>query len=315
LKTTDDRRGNDRFPEWNAPCLLLGTRHYSYRHASLLLSVVWVSVVCHLFPMLPRALTIAGSDPSGGAGIQADLKTFAVFGVYGMSAITALTAQNTRGVSGIHTAPAEFVRLQIATVAADIGIDATKTGMLPTAEIVRAVAAAVRDHHLAPLVVDPVMIASSGAALCDDDAHAMVLRELVPLAALVTPNTHEATALTGVTIRSIDDMRTAARALVDRGARAVLVKGGHLDGSDAVDIFDDGVAVRELRTPRLQTPHTHGTGCQLSAAITASLAMGLSLFAAVERAKQFITVAIGEGLPIGQGSGPANPLAWLGRKP
>jgi hydroxymethylpyrimidine/phosphomethylpyrimidine kinase len=261
--------------------------------------------------MLPRALTIAGSDPSGGAGIQADLKTFTVFRVYGMTAITALTVQNTRGVSGIHALPAEFVRQQVDAVVSDIGVDATKTGMLPSAEIVRTVAAAVREHRLAPLVVDPVMIASSGAALCDADARTALRRELIPLATLLTPNTHEATALTGVAIRSIDDMRAAARALIDGGARAVLVKGGHLEGGDAVDILDDGHEVRELRALRLRTPHTHGTGCQLSAAITASLAMGLPLLAAVERAKQFITVAIRDGLSIGGGSGPANPLAWL----
>jgi hydroxymethylpyrimidine/phosphomethylpyrimidine kinase len=260
---------------------------------------------------MQRALTIAGSDPSGGAGIQADLKTFTVFRVYGMSAITALTAQNTRGVSGIHVVPSEFVRRQIDAVASDIGIDATKTGMLPTAEIVRTVAAVVREHRLAPLVVDPVMSAGSGAALCDDAARAALLGELIPLATLVTPNTHEATALTGVAIRSVADLRTAARALIERGARAVLVKGGHLEGDHAIDILDDGHEVRELRAPRLQTPHTHGTGCQLSAAITAGLATGLPLLAAVERGKQFITVAIRNGLAIGHGSGPANPLAWL----
>jgi hydroxymethylpyrimidine/phosphomethylpyrimidine kinase len=300
--------------------------------------------------MLPRALTIAGSDPSGGAGIQADLKTFTVFGVYGMSVITALTAQNTCGVSGVHVVPAAFVRRQIDAVVSDIGVDAVKTGMLPTAAVVRAVAGAVRKHRLAPLVVDPVMIAGSGAALCDEDARLTLLRELIPLATLVTPNTHEAAALTGVAIRSEGDMRAAARALVERGARAVLVKGGHLgagdgkaapgesnfataassdptgsrraepmvrgpaSGGDAIDILDDGHEVRELRAPRLPAPHTHGTGCQLSAAITAGLAQGLALLAAVERAKQFITVAIRDGLPIGHGSGPANALAWVGSK-
>lgn len=264
--------------------------------------------------MLPCALTIAGSDPSGGAGIQADLKTFTVFDVYGMSAITALTAQNTRGVSAIHVVPVDFVRRQIDAVAVDIRIDATKTGMLPTAEIVRTVAAVVRAHHLAPLVVDPVMIAGSGAALCDENARAALLHDLIPLATLVTPNTHEATVLTGVAIREVADMRRAARTLIDRGARAVLVKGGHLAGDDAVDIFDDGQAVQELHAPRLQAPHTHGTGCQLSAAITAGLALGLPLRAAVERAKQFITVAIREGLAIGHGRGPANPLAWAARR-
>ena len=264
--------------------------------------------------MLPRVLTIAGSDPSGGAGIQADLKTFTVFGVYGMSAITALTAQNTRGVTGIHMVPADFVRRQIDAVASDIGIDAVKTGMLPTAAIVGAVAAAVRAHGLTPLVVDPVMQATSGDALCDAEVRAALLDALIPLAALVTPNAYEAAALTDLRIRSVDDARAAARALITRGARAVLVKGGHVEGNEAVDIFDDGHVVRELRAPRVLTPHTHGTGCQLSAAIAAGLAADLPLLAAVERAKDFITDAIRGGLALGAGNGPANPLAWLGRK-
>ena len=263
---------------------------------------------------MKRALTIAGSDCSGGAGIQADLKTFTVFKVYGMSVVTALTAQNTRGVAGTHAVPAAFVRAQIDTVMSDIGCDAAKTGMLGTAEIVSTVARAVRDCRIAPLVVDPVMTAQSGAALLNADARDALLCELLPLATLVTPNIPEAQALTGIPIASVADMRAAARALIARGARACLVKGGHLEGLQAVDVFDDGRTLRELVSPRLDTPHTHGTGCQLSAAITANLALGSSLPEAIERAKRFITVAIRHGLALGGGSGPANPLAWLDEK-
>ena len=261
--------------------------------------------------MVPRALTIAGSDSGGGAGIQADLKTFTVFRVYGMSAVTALTAQNTSGVTAVHQVPAAFVRQQIDAVVSDIGADAAKTGMLASAETVITVARAVRDHRIAPVVVDPVLVAHDGTALLPADARDALLRELLPLAALVTPNVDEAQALTGVAIASVADMRHAARALLARGAKACLVKGGHLSGDDAVDVFDDGSAARELTAPRLPTPHTHGTGCQLSAAITAHLALGLSMWRAVQRSKQFISVAIRAGLPIGHGNGPANPLAWL----
>jgi hydroxymethylpyrimidine/phosphomethylpyrimidine kinase len=261
--------------------------------------------------MLARALTIAGSDSGGGAGIQADLKTFTVFEVYGMSAITALTAQNTCGVAGIHRVPAAFVRAQIDAVISDIGVDATKTGMLASADIINEVARAVRDLAIRQLVVDPVMIAQSGAALLEPAARAVLLEELVPLATLVTPNIPEAEALTGIAIGSVGDMRAAARLLIERGARACLVKGGHLGGDEAVDVFDDGRNPQELRVARLPTRHTHGTGCQLSAAITAHLARGVPLLEAVEHAKRFITVAIRHSLAIGAGAGPANPLAWL----
>lgn len=261
--------------------------------------------------MIARALTIAGSDSGGGAGIQADLKTFTVFGVFGMSAITALTAQDTRGVCAVHPIPASFVRQQIDAVVSDLGIDAAKTGMLATVETVVAVARAVRDHCIAPLVVDPVLMAHDGTPLLHADAREALLRELVPLAALVTPNLDEAQALTGVTIASVIDMRTAARVLLAYGPGACLVKGGHLAGHDAVDVFDDGREPRVLTAPRLTTKHTHGTGCQLSAAITANLALGLSLWKAVERSKRFISVAIRHSLAIGHGNGPANPLAWL----
>ena len=261
--------------------------------------------------VIARALTIAGSDSSGGAGIQADLKTFAVFGVYGMTAITALTAQNTRGVSDIHPVPARFVRKEIDAVVSDIGVDAAKTGMLANAEIIRVVADAVRHHRIAPLVVDPVLMAQSGAPLLEDDAREALVRELLPLATLVTPNLHEAEVLTGLTIASVADMQRAARALLALGAHASLVKGGHLQHSEAIDVFDDGTEPRTFSSPWVPTRHTHGTGCQLSAAIVAHLAQGRSLLDAVDGAKRFITVAIRRSLAIGQGDGPANPLGWL----
>lgn len=260
--------------------------------------------------VIPRALTIAGSDSGGGAGVQADLKTFTVFGVYGTSAITALTAQCTTGISGIHPVPADFVRAQIDAVLGDIGTDAAKTGMLAAAAVVREVAGALRAHRVARLVVDPVMVAQSGASLLETAAVDLVREELLPLATLVTPNVPEAEVLAGMSIAGVADMRAAARRLIERGARAVLLKGGHLEGEEAVDVFDDGRVVQELRAPRLQSRQTHGTGCQLSAAITALLARGHSLPEAILEAKRFISVAIAAGLALGRGDGPANPLAW-----
>lgn len=265
--------------------------------------------------MIPRALSIAGSDSGGGAGIQADLKTFTAWRVFGMSAITALTAQNTCGISGIHVVPAAFVRAQIDAVVADIGVDAVKTGMLVNAEIVRTVAAALRDHAVNCVVVDPVMIAGTGATLLEADACTALLRDLVPVAQVVTPNVNEAQRMTGVRIQNVADMHRAAAALIERGARACLIKGGHLSCPEAVDVFHDGNHSCELSSPRIAVPHTHGTGCQLSAAITANLAHGRPLDQAVAEAKRFITAAIAHGLAIGKGTGPANPLAWLDEDP
>jgi hydroxymethylpyrimidine/phosphomethylpyrimidine kinase len=262
--------------------------------------------------MIARALTIAGSDSGGGAGIQADLKTFTVFGVFGMSAVTALTAQDTKGIVGIHVVPASFVRRQIDAVLNDIGVDAVKTGMLVNTEIIHAVAGALRDHAVQNLVVDPVMVAGTGAALLEPAACDALVRDLVPLASLVTPNVDEAERMTGVLIKSVSDMHRAAAALIERGARACLVKGGHLSGDQAIDVLRDGKRTHELSAPRLSVRHTHGTGCQLSAAITASLARGRSLADSVAEAKRFITIAIAHGLAIGKGTGPANPLAWRG---
>ncbi len=260
--------------------------------------------------MIARALTIAGSDSGGGAGIQADLKTFTVFGVYGMSAVTALTAQNTLGITGIHVVPASVVRLQIEAVLSDIGADAVKTGMLVNAEIIRAVGGVLRDHAVQNLVVDPVMAAGTGAALLEPEACEALVRDLVPLASLVTPNVGEAETMTGVPIKSVSDMHRAAAALIERGARACLVKGGHLGGDQAIDVLHDGKRRHEFSTLRVSVRHTHGTGCQLSAAITANLARGRSLADSVAEAKRFITTAIAHGLALGKGTGPANPLAW-----
>jgi hydroxymethylpyrimidine/phosphomethylpyrimidine kinase len=258
---------------------------------------------------LPTALTIAGSDSGGGAGVQADLKTFFALGCHGMSAITALTAQNTVAVTGIHEVPPEFVIAQIDAVASDIGVDAAKTGMLGSAAVVDAVAQAVEAHELDKLVVDPVMVAKSGDRLLADDAVDAVRRRLLPLAQVVTPNLYEAGLLLGERIASVDDMRAAARRLHGLGPAAVVVKGGHAGGDRAVDVFFDGDELVELAGPRYATEDTHGTGCTLAAAIAARLAWGDQAPAAVRAAKEFVSGAIRGALRLGGGHGPVNP-AW-----
>jgi hydroxymethylpyrimidine/phosphomethylpyrimidine kinase len=250
-------------------------------------------------------LTIAGSDSGGGAGIQADLKTFAALGVYGTSALTAVTAQNTLGVFGVQEISPELVAAQIDAVVADIGADATKTGMLASAPIIAAVADRVRAHNLPNLVVDPVMIAKSGDRLLRADAVAALRELLLPLASLVTPNIPEAETLVGRELTSDEDLRDAARAITDLGARAVLVKGGHRPG-DADDLLYDGHSFQTFHAPRIKTPHTHGTGCTLSAAIAAHLAKGLSLEDAVGAAKQLLTGALAAAYPIGAGHSPVH---------
>ena len=255
----------------------------------------------------PRALTIAGSDSGGGAGIQADLKTFFAHGCFGMSALTALTAQNTVGVAGIHEVPPEFVALQIDAVVTDIGVDAAKTGMLAGAAIVEAVAEAVAEHSISPLVVDPVFVAKGGDRLLAEDAVGSLTASLLPLATLVTPNIPEAEALTGMSIGCVEDMEAVARALRGMGPKAALVKGGHLDGERAVDVLFDGRDSVVLEGDRHETRDTHGTGCVLSAAITSRLAHGDDLAAAVGAGKRFVDGAIAHGLRLGQGHGPADP--------
>ncbi len=259
---------------------------------------------------MPRALTIAGSDSGGGAGIQADLKTFAALGVYGMSAITALTAQNTVGVLGVLDVPPDFVALQIEAVAEDIGVDAVKTGMLSSPEIVEAVARAVRKHGFERLVVDPVMKAKSGDSLLSDQARDALVRHLLPLALVATPNLHEARALAGFPVETSRDMERAARAIHALGPKFVVVKGGHLAQAPR-DLLFDGTSFTEFPGVRIETPHTHGTGCTFASAIAAGLARGMDVPASVALAKKFVTQAIQNGLALGHGHGPTNHFAHL----
>jgi hydroxymethylpyrimidine/phosphomethylpyrimidine kinase len=251
------------------------------------------------------ALTIAGSDSGGGAGVQADLKTFSALGVFGMSAITAITAQNTLGVTAVHEIPPEIVAAQIDAVVTDIGVDAAKTGMISNTEIIRVVAAKVREHGISTLVVDPVMVATSGDRLLREDAVEALRTELLPLATVVTPNLPEAEVLIGREIGGLDAMREAARAIVGLGVRSVIVKGGHLAG-DAVDVFYDGSTFTELPARRIETTSTHGTGCTLASAIAALLARGESLEGAIRGAKAYVTEAIERAYPIGKGHGPVH---------
>jgi hydroxymethylpyrimidine/phosphomethylpyrimidine kinase len=256
------------------------------------------------------ALTIAGSDSGGGAGIQADLKTFQRFGVFGTSAITAITAQNTRGVSRWEAVSADLVRAQIDSVAEDLPPSAFKSGMLANAAVASVVASAIRDHSLRNYVLDPVMVATSGDTLFEGDTIEVIRRELVPQAFLVTPNLHEAQILIGEKIEDEDAMARAAETMVSElGAKAVLIKGGHLASGDrVVDILYDG-NVRTFRGRRMETNNTHGTGCTLSAAITAQLAKGESLHAAVRRAIDYVHNAIASAPGLGSGHGPLNHLA------
>jgi hydroxymethylpyrimidine/phosphomethylpyrimidine kinase len=254
-------------------------------------------------------LTIAGSDSGGGAGIQADLKTFAFHGVFGMSAITALTAQNTLGVSGIFAVAPAFVQEQITAVVTDIGVDATKTGMLATSAIVDAVAESVVEHRLVPLVVDPVFVAKGGDALLAEDAVDSLKQKLIPLATIVTPNIPEAEVLTGMKIGGTEAMAAAAEAIVAMGAGAALVKGGHLGGDRSTDVLVVGGDFVVLDAARHRTDDTHGTGCVLSSSITAHLAHGEDLQSAVQAAKVFVEGAIENGLRLGSGHGPADP-SW-----
>jgi hydroxymethylpyrimidine/phosphomethylpyrimidine kinase len=250
------------------------------------------------------ALTIAGSDSGAGAGIQADLKTFAAHGVYGTSAITAVTAQNSLGVTMAQALPADLVTAQIEAVVSDFGIHAAKTGMLPNAAIVEAVCAAIRDLDIPMLGVDPVMIAKSGDRLVDDEALAMMKTELVGLAFLVTPNIPEAEALTNIEIRTDQDREEAARRIVEMGASAVVVKGGHFPSDDIRDLLLHNGEFVEFRQPRVPGVHTHGTGCTFAAAITSHLAKGHDLRIAVEGAQRYVAEAIRHAPHIGRGHGP-----------
>ena len=262
-----------------------------------------------------KAITIAGSDSGGGAGIQADLKTFGALGVFGTSAITTITAQNTVGVDAVLEVPVDMIQSQIDAIVSDIGADAVKTGMLSSTDIIRCVAERLERHSLSPTVVDPVMVASTGAPLLRDDAVEAMRTELVPLAAVVTPNSREAAVLTGLDMQSVDDLKAAARVLVDEmGARNAVVKGGHLDGP-ATDVLYDGDAYTLFTSERIDTPNTHGTGCTLGSAIAAGLAKGLDVPTAVQQAKDYVTASIRASFSVGRGHGPLNHFHELWDRP
>jgi len=256
---------------------------------------------------------MAGSDSGGGAGIQADLKTFAALGVHGTSAITAITAQNTVGVTDILELPPALVRAQIEAVVQDIGVQSAKTGMLSSAAIIEVVASAIAEYGIRNLVVDPVMVAKGGAKLLRDDAVEALRSRLLPLAAVITPNLPEAEVLLGRRLRTLDERRQAARDLVALGARAAVVKGGHAEDAMSTDFYFDGVQLVELPAARISTTNTHGSGCVFSAAIAAGLAKGGDPLAAVQGAKLFITEAIEHSLELGRGHGPVNPMFKIGR--
>ena len=256
-------------------------------------------------------LSIAGSDSSGGAGIQADLKAIAACGGYAATVITAITAQNTRGVRAAQELPTELIEAQLRAVFDDLQVAAVKTGMLSSATVVRTVARELRQVGPLPFVLDPVMVAKSGHALLAADAVDTLRRELLPLATLVTPNRHEAEALAGIPVRDAEGAAAAGRILLDGGCKAVLVKGGHLEGQTAMDILVTPDAVEVFEVPRLQTRHTHGTGCTLAAAIATYLGKGYDLVGAVRVAKRFVTEAIRGGIAIGSGQGPTDPFFFL----
>ena len=262
---------------------------------------------------MKRILTIAGSDSGGGAGIQADLKAITLLGGYGMSVITALTAQNTVGVQAIHEVPARFVERQIDSVLSDIGADAIKTGMLTNQEIIEVVAKKVKQYGVKKVVVDPVMVSKSRASLLRMDAQEALIKELIPLAWVITPNLMEASVLSGLKVDSLEGMKKAAHQIYKLGAKYVVVKGGHLKGM-AIDLLYDGKIFNEIEGPRIDTKNTHGTGCTFASAIATFLARGDTIDVAVRKAKTFITMAIQSGFSLGKGTGPTNPSAYVLRE-
>jgi len=261
--------------------------------------------------MIKRVLTIAGSDSGGGAGIQADLKTFSAFGVYGMSVVTAVTAQNSIRVNSIVGLDPKFVSLQFESVFVDIGIDGVKTGMLYSPGIVQVIARKLEESSIPFIVVDPVMVSTSGDSLLEPKSMEIMKRELVPLATLLMPNIHEAEVLSEITIHSVDDMKTAAQKIYSLGCKAVLIKGGHLSG-DAVDLLFDGKEFVRFTAPRINTKNTHGTGCTYSAAVVANLTKGKSLREAIKISKIFVTRAIEQAFSLGKGYGPLNHFVDVG---
>jgi len=265
--------------------------------------------------MAYKALTIAGSDSGGGAGIQADIKTFQELNVFGMSAITAVTAQNTLGVQGVHPIPAEFIAQQIDSVSSDIGVDALKTGMLFSAEIIEVVAGKIKQYGWDKVIVDPVMIAKGGSPLLQKEAVSALKKYLLPITYIVTPNIPEAEELTGMIIKTDNDKLEAAKILMDLGVKYVIIKGGHdVQLNESTDLLYDGSNTFTFTEERFQTKNTHGTGCTFSAAITAGIAKGLSVFEAVSVAKEFISVAIKQDLHIGNGNGPTNHWAYKSKE-
>ena len=255
---------------------------------------------------VPKALTIAGSDSGGGAGIQADLKTFTALKTYGLSVITSLTAQNTLGVASIYNLPLDFIEAQFDKVMEDIGCDACKIGMLSNSETILLIAKKIKQYGLNNLILDPVMIAKGGAKLLEDDAVDTLKSELLPLSLLVTPNIPEAEALSGLEIRKINDMKEASKEIIKMGCKNVLIKGGHMESTESIDIFYNGEEFTEFSAERINTKNTHGTGCTYSAAICANIANGLQIIKSIEKAKNFITNSIKQSLNIGTGHGPLN---------
>ncbi len=261
--------------------------------------------------MLKQVLTIAGSDSGGGAGVQADIKAMSANGTYAMSVLTAITAQNTTGITAIHDLPTAIVKAQLDAVFDDFDVAAVKTGMLSSASLVSLVSCTLRHHRMPHLVVDPVMVSKSGQDLLQPDAIDAVKHELIPLASVLTPNLPEAERLTGLTIRSLADARQAAKALYQLGCQHVLIKGGHALDRSATDLLYDGRFFRLYQGEWIDTPHTHGTGCTLTAALAAHLAVGKSIPDAVDAAKQYVTSAIRHSLAIGRGQGPTNHFYFL----
>lgn len=263
--------------------------------------------------MMPRVLTIAGSDSGGGAGLQADLKTIALLGGYGMSVVTAVTAQNTQGIISLIDVAPELVDDQMEAVLSDLGVDSLKTGMLVNSKIIGVITQKIRKYRIKQVVVDPVMAAKDGTRLLQPEAEESLLKELLPLAQVFTPNLWESEIITGKRIKKVGEMKEAARKIWKMGTKNVLIKGGHLEG-EAVDIFFDGHKFYEFSAERISTPHTHGAGCTLSAAIACGLAQGTAPLEAVRKAKEWITTAIKFALPLGKGHGPVNPYAGVARE-
>ena len=262
---------------------------------------------------MKRILTIAGSDPGGGAGIQADLKTIALLGGFGMSVITALTAQNTLGIQYVYPIPPQFIEKQMDSVISDIGLDAAKTGMLVDSKVIKAVVKKVKEYRITKLVVDPAMVAKGGQSLLSADALNTFIDELMPLAFLITPNLPEASAIWGRKVENTGDMREAAKDIYKKGAKNVLIKGGHLPGR-AIDILFDGKGFFEYESERIHTKNTHGTGCVYSSALAFEIAMDNGIHQAVKNAKNFVTGAIKNSLNLGKGYGPVNPYAALSKE-